>query len=92
MSELTAFADFVVKYGWLGVTILIMGAWTFGIFHSDREVKALDAEHAKALVERDKKFDDMKQDRDKWEQRAGESIHALEQLTSAMRPASEVRR
>lgn len=85
MSELSAFADFISHFGWLAVSILIVTAWMLGFFHSDREFKA-------SLLERDKRFDDMKADRDDWKRQASEAIHSLEQLTDVMQPAQTRRR
>lgn len=92
MSELTAIANFVKDFGWLGVSILIMAAWMFGLFHSDREMKNQAASYDRALAERDKRFDDMKTDRDEWRAKAGTAIQGFEQLTEVMQPAQNPRR
>lgn len=53
MSELAAFAQFVKDFGWLGVTILIVAAFLFGIVHGDKEFSREVARGDKAIEQRD---------------------------------------
>jgi len=39
VTELSAFAEFISHYGWLGVTVLVVAAFLTGIIHSDNEFK-----------------------------------------------------
>ena len=87
MDFLSVLADAVQKGGWLGYVVLligIVGALMTGTLQSRREVDALLSEKDKALYERDKRYEEMKADRDFWHQQSDSLGKSLETLTGVM--------
>lgn len=77
------FVDVLSKGGWTGyvvIAVTIIYSFLKGTVRSDREVK-------ETLVERDKKYDAMVEDRDKWKEQATVALRSLEQLTGVMESA-----
>ncbi len=53
MSELQGVADFILKYGWLAVTLISWALFLTGVIHSDKEFQREVERGDKSLEQRD---------------------------------------
>lgn len=78
-----AITNAVAKGGWTGyvvIAIALIGAFLRGTIRPEREVTSM-------IEEKDKRFEEMRVDRDYWKATAQSTLKSLEQLTEVMESA-----